>query len=173
MLTPAQRTFITVEQIILPFLFNLAFNAALGWYLFRAHEPVPLWGDPSIGADILGMLFFLPFFTCIIGTPLIKRATRLGKVDKLTIAPEEHWLLRHLPRSLWARSTLIGLACMVALGPISIGLLAVLDLHSWTLSAAIPFKGIYAGVLAALVTPPIALYALSQHETPRPETSAP
>jgi hypothetical protein len=172
MLTSRQRTFIAVEQIILPFLFNLAFNAAFGWYLFRAHVPVPLWGDPSIGVDILGMLFFLPFFTCLAGTPLINRATRLGKVDKLTIAPEEHWLLRHLPRSLWLRSILIGLACVVALGPISIGVLALLDLHSWTLSAAIPFKGVYAGVLAAIVTPPIALYAMSQHETPRPETSA-
>jgi hypothetical protein len=164
MLTPAQRKFIAVEQIILPFVFNLAFNAALGWYEFRPHVPVPLWGDPSIGADILGMLFFLPSFTCLIGTPLINRATRLGKVDKLTITPEQHWLLRHLPRSLWVRSFLIGVACTVALGPLSIGLLALLDLHSWTLTAAVNFKGVYAGVLAAMVTPPIALYALSQHE---------
>jgi hypothetical protein len=173
MLTPRQRTFITVEQIIVPFLFNLAFNAAFGWYAFRAHVPVPLWGDPSIGLDILGMLFFLPFFTCLVGTPLINRATRLGKVDKLTIAPEEHWLLRHLPRSLWLRSIGIGVACVVALGPVSIGLLALLDLHSWTLSAAIPFKGVYAGVLAAIVTPPIALYALSRHEAPSSEATTP
>jgi hypothetical protein len=171
MLTPAQRTFIAVEQIILPFVFNLVFNAALGWYLFRAHEPVPLWGDPSIGADILGTLFFLPFFTCLVGTPLINRATRLGKVDKLTIRPEQHWLLRHLPRSLWVRSILIGVACTVALGPPSIGLLALLDMHSWTLTAAINFNGVYAGVLAAVVTPPIALYALSQHEV-QPDRAA-
>lgn len=169
MLTSAQRTFIAVEQIIVPFLFNLAFNAGLGWYEFRTHVPVPLWGDPSIGADILGMLFFLPFFTCVVGTPLIQRATRLGKVEKLSIAPEEHWLLRHLPRSLWLRSIFVGVACVVALGPLSIGVLALLDMYSWSLAAAIPFKGIYAGVLAALVTPPIALYALSQHETPRAE----
>jgi hypothetical protein len=171
MLTPAQRTFIAVEQIILPFVFNLVFNAALGWYLFRTHVPVPLWGDPSIGADILGMLFFLPFFTCLVGTPLINRATRLGKVDKLTIRPEQHWLLRHLPRSLWVRSILIGAACTVALGPLSIGLLALLDMYSWSLMAAINFKGVYAGILAAVVTPPIALYALSQHEAPSDEAA--
>ncbi len=168
MLTQSQRSFIALEQIVIPALFNLGFNAALGWVMFRSHTPVPLWGDPSIGADILGTLFFLPFFSCLIATPLVKRAARLGKVDRLTIAPEQHWLLRHLPRSLWVRSSLFGLACVVLFGPPSIGLLALLGLDSWSLSAAVPFKGVYAGVLAALVSPAIALYALSRHELPEP-----
>lgn len=164
MLTPSQRRFLAVEQIIVPTLFNLVFNAGLGWVVFRGHTPVPLWGDPSLGADILGMLFFLPCFTCLIATPLIKRAAQAGKVDRLTIAPEEHRVLRYLPRSLWLRSGLVGIVCVFAFGPVSLGVLSAMGLHQWTLTDAIWFKGVYAGVLAALVTPIIALYALSQHE---------
>ena len=66
MLTSAQRKWFLLEQIIVPVLFNLGFNAVLGWFTFRTHTPVPLWGQTSVGADILGMLFFLPAFTCVI-----------------------------------------------------------------------------------------------------------
>ena len=173
-LTPAQRRWFALEQVLVPTLFNLAFNAALGWATFRAATPVPLfarpsiWTDllrPSIGGDILGMLFFLPGFTCLIATPLIKRAARLGKVQRLSIAPEQHWLLRRMPRGLWSRSGFIGLACVLLFGPVSIGLLALLGLDAWSLSAAVWFKGLYAGLLAAMVSPLIALYALSLHES--------
>lgn len=168
-LTPALRRYLILEQVLMPFAVNLALNAGLAWYLFREHVPLPLWGDPSIGADTLGTLFFLPFFTCMIGTPLIKRAARKGKLERLAIAPEQHWLLRHLPRATWKRAVGIGLACVVAFGPLSIGVLALLGLFSWSLPVAIQFKGIYAGVLAIIVSPPIALYALSQHEAPEPD----
>jgi hypothetical protein len=172
-LTPAQRKWFLLEQIVLPTLFNLAFNAGLGWATFRAFTPVPLWAEPriwtdllkpTIGGDVLGMLFFLPGLTCLIGTPLIKRAARLGKVERLRIAPEQHWLLRHMPRSLWVRSAVIGLACVIALGPVSLGVLSLLGLTTWPLGAAVWFKGVYAGLLAGVVTPPIALYALSLHD---------
>jgi hypothetical protein len=160
MLTPAQRKWFLLEQIIVPVLFNLGFNAALGWVTFREHTPVPLWGQPSVGGDILGMLFFLPAFTCVIATPLIKRAVRIGKLEQVNITPQEHWLLRSMPRGVWARAGAIGLACVVLLGPVSLGILALLGLHSWSLNAAVWFKGVYAGLLAALVQPPIALYAI-------------
>lgn len=173
MLTPAQRRWFLLEQIVVPTLLNLGFNAFLDWLTFRAQTPVPLWSvpstwadllKPSLGGDVLGMLFFLPGLTCLIGTPLIQRAARLGKVERLRIAPEQHWLLRHLPRSVWFRAGFIGLGCVVLFGPVSLGVLALLGLDAWSLSAAVWFKGVYAGLLAGLVTPPIAAYALTRHE---------
>lgn len=166
MLNAAQRHFITAEQTIVPAVFNLAFNAGLGYLLFRHLQLVPLWGDPSIAGDIVGTLFFLPFFTCLIVTPLVKRAARSGKVEWLSIAAREHPLLRLWPRSVWARAVVVGLACVVLLGPPSIGLLSLLGVEGWSLTTAIVFKGIYAGLLAALVTPYFALYALTNEPQP-------
>jgi hypothetical protein len=169
MLTPAQRKWFLLEQILVPVLFNVGFNAALGWFTFRNELPVPLWRapsltHPSVGGDILGMLFFLPFFTCVIATPLIKRAVRIGKLERVSITPEEHWLLRSMPRGVFARAGFIGLGCALLLGPLSIGGLALLGMSDWSLEAAVWFKGVYAGLLAALVQPPIALYAICPDE---------
>jgi hypothetical protein len=161
MLNPAQRAFITNEQILVPAVFNLALNAGLGWVLFHKHVPVPLWGDPSIANDIIGTLFFLPFFTCLVVTPLVKKAAQAGKVEGLAITPAEHPVLRLLPRSVWARAGFIGLACVVLFAPPSIGLLTAIGMQGWSIGTAVIFKGVFAGLLAALVTPYLALYALT------------
>jgi hypothetical protein len=174
MLTPAQRKWFLLEQILLPTFFNFAFNAFLGWLVFRAVVPVPLWFSPSawadllkpsLGGDLLGMLFFLPGCTVIIGTPLIQRAARLGKIERLPIGPAQHWLLRHMPRGLILRACFVGFWCVALLGPLTLGSLALLGMHAWSLHAAVVFKGIYAGLLAGLVTPPIAAYALLRFES--------
>jgi hypothetical protein len=168
MLNAAQRTFITNEQTIAPAVFNFLLNAGLGWVLFRHLQLVPLWGDPSIAGDIAGTLFFLPFFTCLIVTPLVKRAARAGKVEGLAIAPAEHPLLRLLPRSIWARAMVVGLASVVLLGGPLIGLLSVLGVEGWSVGTAVTIKGIYAALIAALVTPYLALYALTRDSEPAP-----
>lgn len=167
MLTPKQRTFLTREQTIGPALFNLALNAGLAWLVFRKHAPVPLWGDPSIGGDLLATLFLLPFFTCLAVTPIVRRATAAGKMEPLAVAPSEHRLLRLMPRNSWARAALAGLTCLVVLGPPSVLVLAALGIESMSLAAAIPFKGVFAALLAALVTPPLSLYALARDERAR------
>lgn len=164
MLTPAQRTFLTHQQIIAPALFNLALNAGLAWLLFRNHTPIPLWGDPSIAGDLLATLFLLPFFTCLAVTPLVRKAARDGKVAPLAIAPRQHPVLRLMPRSIWARAGLVGLACLVLLGPPSLLVLSLLGIDNVSLAAAVPFKGLFAALLGALVTPLLAMYALARDE---------
>lgn len=159
-LTDGQRSFLALEQIVVPALFNFAFNAVLGWLEFRTHTPLPLWGEPSMGLDLLGMLFFLPAFSCLIGTPLIRHAARQGKVDWLPYSLSEHALLRRLPSSTWRRAAVLGALCTGVLGPLSIGAILLAGATSWSLWDAVIFKGLYAGILAALVTPWLALYAL-------------
>lgn len=174
MFTPGQRRYFAVEHVIMPFVGNFGFNAVLAWYL--SPDPLPMWGpfklwggEPSMSSDLLGMLFLLPFFTCLMGGPWIGRQVRLGKVQKLAIRPDEHWLLRHQPRSLWLRSAGFGLVCTVVLAPPTLGALALLHLDAWSLSASLLFKSVYAGVLSVLMTPPMALYAMSRYELAAPE----
>jgi hypothetical protein len=173
MLNAAQRTFIVNEQTIVPAVFNLALNAGLGWVVFKKFESVPLWGDPSIAGDIVGTLFFLPFLTCLIVTPLVKRAARTGKVEWLSIAPGEHPVLRLFPRSLWLRALLVGFASVVLVGVPLIGLLAVLGTASWSVGTMVIVKSIYAALIAALVTPYLALYALTGGEEPAAPSEQP
>jgi hypothetical protein len=173
MLNAAQRTFIVNEQTIVPAVFNLALNAGLGWVVFKKLEQVPLWGDPSIAGDVVGTLFFLPFLTCLIVTPLVKRAARTGKVEWLSIAPGEHPVLRLFPRSVWLRALLVGLASVVLFGLPLLGLLALLGVEGWSVGTMVSAKGIYAALIAALVTPYLALYALAGSEEPATPSQQP
>jgi hypothetical protein len=166
MLTPAQRTFIVNEQTIAPAVFNLLLNAGLGWLVFRKLEGVPLWGDPSLAGDILGTMLILPFLTGLIVTPLVKRAARTGKVAWLSFAPSEHPILRLFPRSVWLRSLLVGFASMLLVGVPLVGLLSLLGVESWSVGTTVIAKGLYAALIAGLVTPYIALYALASGEEP-------
>jgi hypothetical protein len=173
MLNAAQRTFIVNEQTIVPAVFNLALNAGLGWVVFKKLEQVPLWGDPSIAGDLVGTLFFLPFLTCLIVTPLVKRAARTGKVEWLSIAPGEHPVLRLFPRSVWLRALLVGLGSVVLFGVPLLGLLALLGVEGWSVGMMVSAKGIYAALIAALVTPYLALYALTGGEDPAAPSEQP
>jgi hypothetical protein len=170
MLTPAQRTFIVNEQTIAPAVFNLLLNAGLGWLVFRKLERVPLWGDPSLGGDIVGTMFLLPLLTCLIVTPLVKRAARTGKVAWLSFAPAEHPILRLFPRSIWLRSLLLGFASLLLCGVPLIGLLSLLGVESWSVGVTVIAKGLYAALDAALVTPYVAMYALASGEEPATAT---
>ena len=172
MLTSAQRKYLAVEHVILPFVGNFVFNAVLAWYL--SPDPLPMWGplwggEPSMSADLLGMLFFLPFFTCLMGAPWIEWQVRRSKVAKLRIRPDEHWMLRYQPRSLLLRSIWFGVVCTVALAPPTLGVLACLGFDAWSLSASLLFKSVYAGALSVLMTPPMALYSMSRYELAAPE----
>lgn len=173
MLNAAQRTFILHEQTIVPAVFNLALNAGLGWVLFRQLQQVPLWGDPSLAGDIVGTLFFLPFVTCLVVTPLVKRAARAGKVQWLSIAPGEHPVLRLFPRSLWLRAAFVGFGSVLLLGAPLIGLLAALGVEGWSVGTTVIAKGLYAALIAALVTPYLALYALAGGDAPAAASEQP
>lgn len=161
MLSPAQRTFIVNEQTIVPAVFNLALNAGLGWVVFRKLEQVPLWGDPSIAGDLIGTLFLLPFLTCLIVTPLVKRAARSGKVDWVSFAPSEHPVLRLFPRSVWLRAALVGFGSVLLFAVPFLALLSAIGVEGWAPMTMVIAKGIYAGLIAALCTPYLALYALA------------
>ena len=79
---PHQR-FLLIEQGAVPTVFNFALNGAIAWALFRSAEEVPLWGESSVGVDLLATAFLLPFLTCLIVSAIVARHVRDGKVPPL------------------------------------------------------------------------------------------
>ena len=78
-------------------MFNFLLNGAIAWLLFRSLERVPLWGQQSIAGDTIGTCFFLPFFTALIVTPLVRRRVRAGSVAPLGVDARDHPPLGWLP----------------------------------------------------------------------------
>jgi hypothetical protein len=158
-LTPEQRRFLWLGQSLVPFAINVVLNGAIGWAMFRGVETIPLWGESSIGGDTLGTSFFLPAITCLIVTPLVRGQVRKGAAPAFEGALAG-WL-RPFQRRLVPRAVAIGAACIPLAGGLAVALLFALGVETLAFGPFLGWKALYAGVLAALVQPAIALLALS------------
>jgi len=162
-LSDRHRRFFLVEQGAIPALFNLVLNGAIAWALFRTASGVPLWGESSVGVDLLATAFLLPFLTCVIVSALVAREVEAGKVDPLPEAQRSH--SRWVARSPSRRGLFLG-AAVILFGALPL----VWALHlgaarPFPVGSFIAFKALWAAMLAFLVTPVIAWWALS---APRP-----
>jgi hypothetical protein len=79
-LTPAQRRFVLLDNVVGPFVVNLLINGVIAWLLFRKATHVPMWGQSSIAGDTIANAFLLPAITCLIVTPLARGRVRTGRV---------------------------------------------------------------------------------------------
>jgi hypothetical protein len=160
-LSAAQVRYLVLEQGAGAAGFNLLLNAVIAWALFRGRATVPLWGQPGIAADTLATSFLLPFFTCLIVTPLVRRQLRGGRVPPLARPGSSR-----LPRATPVRALAVGALSLATGGPLALLGLGALDVSSLSFARFLVFKASFAAALAALVTPGIALAALRDAAAP-------
>jgi len=158
-LSDRHQRFLVIEQGAVPTLFNLVLNGAIAWALFRSASHVPLWGESSLGVDLLATAFLLPFLTCLIVSPLVKRHVRDGKVPPLPQA--------QLPHTGWSERSPLQRALLLGAAGVVFGALPLV----WALSLAqaqplavhsfVAFKAVWAALLALAVTPVVGWWALA------------
>ncbi|HVN83806.1 MAG TPA: hypothetical protein VMW17_03080 [Candidatus Binatia bacterium] len=138
---------------------NLAINAAIAYLTFRGARTVPLWGQQSIAGDTIGTTFFLPLITCLIVTPLVGRQVRTGQVPLFRgKSPGFNWAPR---RTLW-RGVLLGLISTLVVAPVALIILATCGVAHQGFWSFVLFKAAFAAALGVLVTPLIALWAITE-----------
>ena len=155
-LSPVHKRWFLVEQVLIAALINVVLNAVIAWLLFRDTESVALWGEGGVGPDLLITGFLLPFAICLINSSLIPRQVEAGKVPALAQPLPAPGPIARAPRLVRA----------VALGATGVAVAAVP--LTWLLGAIAPLsvesfvgiKGLWAGALAALVSPMVAWWAL-------------
>src|SRR5262245_59602313 len=110
-LSDRHRRFLLIEQTAIPTLFNLVLNGFIAWALFRSSTHVPLWGESSVGVDLVATAFLLPLLTCFIVSALVARDVRSGKVPPLGLdqLPHSRWF----ERSTSTRGVFLGTACVL------------------------------------------------------------
>lgn len=163
-LSDAQRKYLVHEQIIGGALVNGVINAFLAWLTFRKHPVVPMTGDPSILNDVIATSVLLPLFLCLIATPLVRKALQAGKAQPLDAPSPVRTMILWLPASSFLRGALLAVAALATCAPLLLGLLLLLDVHSMSLGGFAALKFFYAGLLAAIASPIVALYAMARPE---------
>ena len=142
-----------------PRVFNFALNGAIAWALFRSAEEVPLWGESSVGVDLLATAFLLPFLTCLIVSAIVARHVRDGKVPPLAASSCRN--TRWFERSALSRGLVLGAAGVVFGALPLVWALTLAQAQPLAVSAFVTFKAAWAAMLALLVTPVIGWWALA------------
>lgn len=149
----------------IPAVINFLLNGTIALILFQSLEVVPLWGMQSINADTLSTTFFLPFFTYLGITPLIRRELSLNHIHTINLPQQICKVLIKVPDKTIIRALVVGILSFFILGPVSLFIvssLKIIELGFWNF---IIFKAIFATGLGFLVTPLIGLWILGDSRT--------
>jgi hypothetical protein len=165
-LSSAHRHYLILEQGLGGAIVNFAINGAIAWAMFRSAASVPLWGAQSIAGDTFATAFLLPFITCLVVTPLVRRRVRSGRVPALEWRRAAHPVLGRLPTTAVRRALALGAVCALAVAPPALWALAALDVTPMSFGHFLAFKATSAAALGAVVTPLVGLCVLGDAEAP-------
>lgn len=165
------RNWIVVNALGLTALINLVINGGIAWLSTIGIRRVPLLavpvlGGPSTITDTMGTLLLLPLITSVLVGAAVRRDVHAGHLPPLPEAALPGPLPR-LPRSPLARGRIMGIGCMALLGPPGAILLVGLGFGDISPLAFIFYKSSLGLALGAIVTPLIALHAMTD---PRRDT---
>jgi hypothetical protein len=169
------RRWILVNAVLVTAVVNVVINAAIARLSVIGADTVPVWsvpllGGPSIYTDTVATLFTLPLITCLISTTAVWQELRRGRLTPLCHAGA---LLGRLPDRRLRRGLVLGACATVLVAPPIAIVFGMLDFAGLSVGDFVVFKVAFAVALGALVTPLIALRAMTDAPAPRAEPSGP
>jgi hypothetical protein len=168
-----QRRFMFWHAIVGAAIVNAVLSALIAWLSVRNEDSVPRWAvpvldKPSTIADTVGTFFILPLLTCLIFTAVARRELRHGRVTPLGWTWSPKSVLRRLPRGTFRRGVALGALCTAALAPPAVALIVILGVDDLSVGEFVTYKAVFGVILGLLVTPIVALWALSEAEPAEP-----
>lgn len=150
---------------------NLVINTAVGLMAARGVHRIPLWGisvqHPSVIADSLGTLISLPLLTCLIATMALRREQRAGQLPQLeSVALGRLSSLANV--SLGRRARRLAAITFVAIGPPMVLILLLVARSGMTHTGFVIYHVALTVVLGAIVTPVVALLAMTDAQAASP-----
>jgi hypothetical protein len=141
---------------------NTLFNGLIAWWLLSGGPALAWWGQHSFGIDILATAFLLPFIVALIVIPLQRRKLSRGKLQAIDLGPDSQlqgWVDR-LPFSVWGNALLFGLIGLCLVAPLTLAGFHLLGVSQVPPAHYAMFKGVWAGLVAALLVIPMSMSAL-------------
>lgn len=152
------------HEIIVGGLSNTVFNGVIAWLLIRS-GPDLLWrGDHSFAIDVIATAFLLPFIVALIVIPLQRSKLYKGKLQPIHLGAHStiQSLSDHFPVSTFKSALLFGLIGLFIIAPLTLAGLYLVGVDSFTPPEYAMFKGVWAGLMAAVLVVPMVLIALRQ-----------
>lgn len=158
------RQWILINSVLITAFINIVLNAGLAAAGARGHH-IAWWTSNPFTTNLLyntlGTLFFLPLLTVVGATPAVLKERASGALAPIE-APftSRLWSWVCVP-SVWKRGARFGLATLALLGPLDILAVVLLGRHGAEASHFVMFQVLFAVTLGVVVTPLVALAAMS------------
>lgn len=160
------RRWVWINAIGVTAVFNVVINGLIAWLSSLGMDEVPTWGLPlidgtTIATDTAGTFFVLPFVTTVLLSISVRFEMQRGKLTP--IAPGAHGLqwLDRLPQPLLRRALVSGALVFALCGPLSLLAVAIAAPAPMLISEFIVFKVLLGTMLGLVVTPLIAVRAMT------------
>ncbi len=133
------------------FFINVVLNAAIAYATLGSHIEISTWGEHGYGKDLIVTGFLLSAILSGIFIGMFRRKRKRG--DIVPTGNEGQALAWLLPYNPWISAPWIGvLGAMLSVPPL-LGLLALLDMGTMSPLSYALIKGVWAGILAAIIVP--------------------
>jgi hypothetical protein len=161
---PTHRQWILINSVLITAFVNIVINACLAAASARGHH-IAWWTRNPFKTNLLynslGTLFFLPLLTTVAVTAAILKELSAGTMQPIQVPFGSRiwsWICVPTP---WRRGVRFGVATFAALAPFDIVAVVLLGRNGAAASHFVMLQVVFAVVLGAVVTPLIALAAMS------------
>jgi hypothetical protein len=158
------RRWLFLNAIVIAAVANAGLSALIAWGSAANEDEIPMWAaplveGPSLVTDTVGTFFILPFLTTLAITTAVWHELREGRIAPLS--KRSSGILARLPKTRIRRGAYFGLITMLVLAPPAVLVLLLRDPGDVSVGDFVLFKAIFGVILGAIVTPPIALAAMT------------
>ncbi|TNF35814.1 MAG: hypothetical protein EP312_02850 [Gammaproteobacteria bacterium] len=142
---------------------NAVFNGLAAWPTFKGIEALPFWGNPGMALDIAATATILVFIVTLILVPVARMKRRKGKLPPFQWDERQLWqrFFQRFPQGLLARACCYALIGLLVIAPLSWLPYLLLDINSLPGTTYAIVKGVWAGVIAAIICIPILLTGMA------------
>jgi hypothetical protein len=154
------------HEIAISGISNMVFNGLIAWLLLRGKEPLAWLGKHSFVTDMIATSFLLTLIIAAIIIPVNRKKLRRSKVGVIQFS-EKFWLQRlinSLPQSNKITAFIFAFSGILIAVPLPLLCFYLLGIESIAAETYAIFKGVWAGVLAAIIISPMVMFALRREQ---------
>lgn len=165
MITKEQRRWLLLNAVIGSAISNLVVNLGGSLFSSRGVHHVPTWTmnaiHPGVTSDLLGILFILPIVTSVLVTIGVRRDLADGKLTSFDASRFGRWSMLTVD-GMGKRALRFGLTTLAIAGPPLLIATAIAARHGMSHNEFVTFHVAMCVALGAMVTPVIALAAMTE-----------
>ena len=150
------------HEVLVGGISNTVFNGLIAWLMLRGGPGMAWSGEHSFVVDVMATALLLPFIVALIVIPLQRGKLNSGKLQPINLGPASaaQGLADRFPAGAFKSALCFGLVGLLIIAPLTLLGIYLTGIEAFTANGYAIFKGIWAGLMAAVLVIPMVLVAL-------------